>query len=158
YDVLADNFAFEMTQEDEAAMASAFEETFAFKGLDYRLTDRGGIAKSFALAVGVAEIFPDQPGTQMLIGADPDDLRVLSATSLRLGAGSMAAAFPPAKAYILALADFVAKGGTLIVKAEPETPVTPALLQSYENVQDPQEIVDLFGFSVTHKGSGTGAP
>ncbi|MEL6111841.1 MAG: hypothetical protein AAFR20_03460 [Pseudomonadota bacterium] len=155
YSVLSENFSLEMTKEQEEALAKAFEETAAFKGLTYRLSDRGGIEKSFAIAVALAELFPGQPGTEMLIGAEPDDLRVLSATSLRLGAGSMAQAFPPAKEYILALADFISKGGTLIVKADPDPPVTVKMVEDLGSVEDPQAVVDLFGFSVTHKGSGT---
>ena len=157
YDALTDNLTFDMTEEQEAALGEAFEQMFAFKGAEMRLSDRGGVAKSFAMAVAFAEMMPASARTGFLVGAEPDDLRVMAATTMRLSAGQMAQAFPPAQDYILAAADFVSKGGTLIAKFDPEEPITAALIKAKEEdgtMDDPAAALKIFGFTLTHKGSG----
>jgi len=137
---------------DGEVLAASFIENSTFNKFSLIFTDDGGIEKSFALAVAFADLMPEgEPGTAMLRGADPNDLRISTSAIIRLSASQAAEAFPPAKEYIKAFADFIQKGGTLKIEAEPVTPFSFADFENLDETEDPQAIVDLLGFTVMHE-------
>ena len=155
YDALFDHVDGTLADIDGTQIEAVLSETFAFEGMKAELADTGGLKRGFALAVAIADIMPeDDPSMAMLRGADPKDLRLTAATMMRLGAGQMGSVFPPAKDYISAVADFVAKGGRLVVEMNPPEPVTAAMIEDLNeasNPDDPEAIVNLLGFTLKHK-------
>lgn len=136
----------------------AFQEVFSsstsLESLKLAVSDRGGIDKSFALAIDIAKIVPveiDSPQLQMLRQSDPEQLKNGIAAIINLAAGQAGAEFPPAKDWMHAVANFLLSGGTLILAIEPDQPITAqtlAALDEMEGPPSPDVIVDTFGISV----------
>ena len=134
------------------AMGAAFMGKTILNNFSVVLEDNGGVEKSFKLAVAFADLMPeDEPGAAMLRGVSPSDLRVSTSLMIRLSSSQAAAAFPPAKDYINAVADFIEKGGTLKMEVKPPAPVSLADFETMGEPEDPQQVVDMLGFSITHE-------
>lgn len=139
---------------DVNALESLLRDKSALNKFLFLLTDHGGIQKGFAMAIDFAELAPEgDASVAMLRGADPTDLRVSIAGMIRLTAAQAAQSFPPARDYVIAIADFIQKGGALRIEANPPTPITAALLESEEaNFQtDPERAIKVFGFTLTQE-------
>ncbi len=137
---------------DGEALSALFLSDASLGGFSTKITDQGGLARGFELAVALADLAePGDPGVAMLQGARPADLRVSSAAMIRLAAGQAAEAFPPGQAYLVALADFVQKGGVLTIAADPAAPLNIADIQAAAAAGDPADLDDLLGVSVTRE-------
>lgn len=77
-------------------------------------------------------------------------MRTYLGTMTRMGAGAAAAEFPPAAEWIESMANYLETGGSLELASRPPTPITPSLIDAYDEEPSPEEIVEIFGLTVTH--------
>ncbi len=138
---------------DWPALAALVSETFVIDHAALSLEDKGGIAKSFGLAVDFAQLAPEgDPGAAMLRNSTPEDLRQSTAGMMRIAASQAAQGFPPAVAYIGAVADFIQHGGALRAEIAPSGPVSLGDIEAAgASGQDPQGLIDLLGFTLVHE-------
>lgn len=139
---------------DSAGLMTLLQDKLALRSASIAMSDAGGIAKSFAAAVDMADLSPDGAGGMaMLKGADPADIRVAAASSIRLMAGQAGQQFPPATDYLKAFGNYIQYGGVLRADAAPPEPVTLKALEAATQGEsaDPQALVDLLGLTVTHE-------
>jgi len=83
------------------------------------------------------------------MGGTADDLRQSAPAMIRLSGMELAQMNPRLSDYVNAVADFVAKGGSLEISASPEEPVAFSTLQSAGSA--PQDLPDTLNLKVTHK-------
>ena len=128
-------------QEMAAAKASGEENPFAalgaFRNFSLKLEDEKALDAIFAIAA-------------LQMGGTGEDLRLSAPAMIRLSGAQAAQMNPKISGYVNAVADFVAKGGTLEITAEPAEPVAFATLQG-ASATAPQTMPDVLGLEVTHK-------
>jgi len=131
---------------------------FAFNRGEVVLTDSGGIEKGFAVAVALADRLPEEELTGPLIsirGADPQELRTTTATLMRISGLTAGSAISNAKQFVNAAADFVAKGGRLVLKIEPDQPITQERASEIDRLvteKGPDAAIDALGISIKQEG------
>ena len=84
---------------------------------------------------------------------EPEQLRMLAVNSVIGMKPLVRQQVPGLDPWMDALAGFLEEGGSLKVGANPETPVTAAMaavLAMGGGEPDPEQIIDLFGLTVTH--------
>jgi len=109
----------------------------SFKGFSLTVADEKLLDAIFAIAA-------------LQMGGSASDLRQSAPAIIRLSGAQMGQLNPRISGYVNALADFIAKGGTLAIKAQPEEPVTFSALQAVGQTA-PQTLPDVLELEVTHK-------
>ena len=109
----------------------------AFKKFSLKLKDEKALDAIFGLAA-------------LQMGGTGEDLRQSAPAMIRLSGAQVAQMNPRISAYINAVADFVAKGGTLEIDAQPAAPVAFTTLQA-TSMSAPQTLPDVINLEVTHK-------
>lgn len=144
--------AYEAEEDDrETAFEELFQATFAFNGARYEEEDKGGYDKLFGFANSLGKEYPDQGWGAMLGSMEPEQLRAYLGTMMRMGKPGAAAEFPPAADWIEAYASFLESGGTFAFASSPPQPINFELIESMDDRDpEPEEIVELFGLTVTH--------
>ncbi|MEL6825921.1 MAG: hypothetical protein AAFN91_06680 [Pseudomonadota bacterium] len=138
------------SEDRDAAFETAFQEAFAFRGARFFEEDKGGYDKLFAFANALGKEYPDQGWGAMLGNMEPAQLRTYLGTMMRMGKSAAAAEFPPAADWLEAYASYLESGGSFEVRSAPPTPITVELMDSYEDEPEPEEIIEIFGLTVTH--------
>lgn len=156
FDALSSFDPAEGEKADWNGLLEIVREQAALRSLGLMIEDKGGLDKGYGLAVDFAKLVPEDPSDAvnvMLRNADPADLRISNAAMIRMMAPQMAQVLPAAKDYLVASADFIQKGGVLRAEANPPSPVTMEMIetQSAEFQTDPNRLVEMYGFSVTHE-------
>ncbi len=108
-----------------------------FNGFSMKVTDEKALDAIFAIAA-------------LQMGGTGADLRQSAPAMIRLGGAQAAMMNPRISDYVTALADFIAKGGTLEIKAQPADPVAFSALES-TGTTAPQTLPDVLELEVTHK-------
>lgn len=134
----------------EADMERAFQDAFAFRGLRWLEEDKGGYDKLFAFAHALGKEYPDQGWGAMLGSMEPAQLRGYLGTMTRMGKSAALNEFPPAADWIEAYATFLESGGSIEVVSDPPDPITFDFFDDFDAEPDPEEIVEIFGLSVSH--------
>lgn len=128
-------------EEIAAAMEDGDEDALlsqgAFKNFSLTLEDDRALDAIFALAA-------------LQMGGTGEDLRASVPAMIRLSGAQAAQMNPRISDYVNALADFVAKGGSLEIAARPAEPVPFATLQATGSTA-PQTLPDVIDLKVTHK-------
>lgn len=137
------DMAFSNMKLDEiaAAMDDGEEDAIlsngAFKGLNIKIEDQKALDAIFSLAA-------------LQMGGTGEDLRMSAPAMIRLSGAQVAQMNPRFADYVNAVADFVAKGGSLEISAKPAEPVPFATLQA-NGATAPQTMPDMLGLTVTHE-------
>lgn len=118
--------------EDDAVLAKG-----AFKSFSLKVEDQKALDAIFSLAA-------------LQMGGTGEDLRMSAPAMIRLSGAQVAQMNPRFTDYVNALADFVAKGGSLEIAAKPAEPVPFMSLQA-AGAAAPQTMPDVIGLTVTHK-------
>ena len=147
YDAL--KTAFE-SEDRETAFEEAFTDAFAFRGARWFEEDKGAYDKLFGFAHALGKEYPNEGWGAMLGNMEPQQMRTYLGTMTRLGAGAAAAEFPPAAEWIESMANHLETGGSLELASNPPTPITPTLIDDYDEEPSAEEIVEIFGLTVTH--------
>lgn len=121
----------------EAGETNAFAAQGAFKNFSLTLKDEKALDAIFALAA-------------LQMGGSGEDLRMSVPAMIRLSGAQAAQMNPRISGYVNALAEFVAKGGTLEVAAAPKEPVAFSTLQA-TGMTAPQTMPDVLNLTVSHK-------
>lgn len=108
----------------------------AFRNLSVTLADETALDVLFALSA-------------LQMGGTAEDLRQSTPAMIRLSGASVAQTNPRVADYVNAVADFVAQGGTLEIRAEPAEPVSLKTLQETGEIA-PQTLPDVLNLTVTH--------
>ena len=139
-------------EDKEAAFEEAFEESFAFNSLRLFEFDSGGYDKILGFAQAIGQEYSEEGWGAMLANMDPPQMRTYLATMIRMGKPAAEQEFPPAGEWIESFASFVETGGSIELKLAPPTPMTVDLIESIDENGEPspEEIVEIFGVSVTH--------
>ncbi|MCK5750882.1 MAG: hypothetical protein KAH44_31995, partial [Oricola sp.] len=128
-------------EEIAAAMEDGDEDALltkgAFKNFTLTLEDDRALDAIFALAA-------------LQMGGTGEDLRASVPAMIRLSGAQAAQMNPLISGYVNALAEFVAKGGSLNIAATPAEPVPFATLQATGSTA-PQTLPDVIDLKVTHK-------
>jgi hypothetical protein len=128
-------------EEIAAAMEDGDEDALltkgAFKNFTLTLEDDRALDAIFALAA-------------LQMGGTGEDLRASVPAMIRLSGAQAAQMNPRISGYVNALAEFVAKGGSLNIAATPAEPVPFATLQATGSTA-PQTLPDVIDLKVTHK-------
>lgn len=138
------------SEDREAAFETAFQDAFAFRGARFFEEDKGGYDKLFGFAHALGKEYPDEGWGAMLGNMEPAQLRTYLGTMMRMGKPGAAAEFPPAADWLEAYASYLESGGSFEVKLTPPTPITVELIESYEDEPEPEEMMEIFGLTVTH--------
>lgn len=128
-----DEIATAMEEGDDDAVLSKG----AFRNFSLKIEDEKALDAIFALAA-------------LQMGGTGEDLRMSAPAMIRLSGGQLAQMNPVMSDYVNALADFVAKGGSLEIAAKPAEPVPFMSLQA-AGATAPQTVPDVIGLTVTHK-------
>ena len=147
YDALSSAFE---AEDREEAFETAFREAFSFQGARWFEEDKGGYDKLFGFANAIGKEYPDEGWGAMLGSMEPAQMRTYLGTMTRMVKASAAAEFPPAEAWIESIATYLESGGSLEIAARPPVPINEELIDSYEDEPEPEEIVEIFGLTVTH--------
>lgn len=134
----------------EAAFEAAFEAALSFREARYYERDSGGYDKILNLAHTLGKAHSDQGWGAVLAGMEPLQMRTYLATLIRMGKASAEAEFAPAADWLDAIATYVETGGAIELRVDPPEPITIALMESYDDPPEPDEMVNLFGISVSH--------
>ncbi|MHA7870751.1 MAG: hypothetical protein ACX939_00220 [Hyphococcus sp.] len=126
----------EIAEANESGEAQPVAALGKFNGFSMSLKDEKALDAMFAIAA-------------LQMGGDGEDLRVSAPAMIRLSAAQFAQGDSPLGDYIDAIADFVGKGGTLEIKAQPEAPV--ALLELQDAGASPMALPETLGLTITHK-------
>ncbi len=138
-------------EDRDAAFEASFETSFAFRGARFAEEDKGGYDKLFGFAHALGKEYPDQGWGAMLGNMEPAQLRAYLGTMMRMGKAAAADEFPPAAGWIESYASYLETGGSIEFASNPPTPVTKALIDSHDGDEpEPDEIVEIFGLTVTH--------
>lgn len=141
-DVAGDEF------EDE--FETLFEESFSFVGARLYESDEGGYDKLFGFLHELGKLHESEGWGATLAGMPPENMRTFIATMTRSVKGN-ASDVPQAADWIEAVAAyFETSGGSLEIRVEPETPLTPEMIDALDGADDPQAAIEQFGISVTH--------
>lgn len=109
----------------------------AFKAFSLKIKDEKALDAVFSLAA-------------LQMGGTGEDLRMSVPAMIRLSGAQAAQMNPRISGYVNALADFVAKGGSLEIAAAPAEPVAFTALQA-TGMTAPQTLPDVIDLKVTHK-------
>lgn len=137
------DMAFSNMKLDEIAAAmddgeqNAVLSNGAFKSLNIKLEDQKALDAIFSLAA-------------LQMGGTGEDIRMSAPAMIRLSGAQVAQMNPRFTDYVNAVADFVAKGGSLEISAKPAEPVPFATLQA-NGATAPQTMPDMLGLTVTHE-------
>ena len=134
-------------------IAELFTQSVAFKKYALKITDKGGLEKSFAMAVDFAQLAPeDDPSMAMLRSTTPEILRNMATNAFILPMSEVGKVFPPGVNYLQSVSDFVGKGGVLSVRVAPNAPLyvkeAEALMLTLQS--NPEGIEEALGIQVTH--------
>lgn len=121
---------------DDPGVASLFSQG-AFRNFSLKVEDEEALDAIFALAA-------------LQMGGTGEDLRASVPAMIRLMGAQAAQMNPRMTDYINALAEFVSKGGSLDIIAEPAEPVAFSALQA-TGATAPQTLPDMINLTVTHK-------
>ena len=123
-----------------------------FTSFDLVIEDQGGLDKVFSMVFAFSKLAPeDDPTFSYLQALEPDELRMVAASGIRILTVQTAKAFPPATDYLNAFADFVEEGGTFEMHARPEQPVTMESMETLQSLsEDPDALVEYLRVSVVH--------
>ena len=113
-----------------------FDEA-AFKKFTFNIEDEKALDAIFALAA-------------LQMGGTAEDLRLSAPAMIRLSGATATQFSPRVLDYVNAVADFVAKGGAIEVKAEPAEPLALSELQEV-GATNPATLLDRIDLTVTHK-------
>ena len=69
---------------------------------------------------------------------------------MRMGKPAASQEFPAAADWLESYASYLESGGSFEVKLTPPTPITVELIESYEDEPEPEEMIEIFGLTVTH--------
>lgn len=141
--------AFE-SEDREEAFETAFLEAFSFRGARWFEQDKGVYDKLFGFAHALGKEYPDEGWGAMLGSMEPAQMRTYLGTMARMGKASAGAEFPPAADWIESIAAYLETGGSLEIASNPPRPIDEELIDSYEDDPEPEEIVEIFGLTVTH--------
>lgn len=141
--------AFE-SEDREDAFETAFLEAFSFRGARWFEQDKGVYDKLFGFAHALGKEYPDEGWGAMLGSMEPAQMRSYLGTMTRMGKASASAEFPPAAEWIESIATYLETGGSLEIASNPPRPIDEELIDSYEDDPEPEEIVEIFGLTVTH--------
>lgn len=137
----------------ESAFQIALISDFAFQGLNWEMNDLGGLTNLFEMLHAIGLAFPEEEGMAMLTYNEPEQLRMLAVNSVIGMKPMVRQQVPGIDPWMDALASFLEEGGTLSIDANPEQPVTAAVaavLMMGGSEPDPEQIIELFGLTVTH--------
>lgn len=134
----------------EAAFETAFQEAFAFRGARFFEEDKGGYDKLFGFAHALGKEYPNEGWGAMLGNMEPAQLRTYLGTMMRMGKPAASQEFPAAADWLESYASYLESGGSFEVKLTPPTPITVELIESYEDEPEPEEMIEIFGLTVTH--------
>ncbi len=142
-------------EDGESLFEEAFKEDFEFRSLEIVMSDTGGLTNLFDMLHAIGQAFPEQEGMAMLAYNDATQLRGLAVNSVIGMKPMVRQEVPGADPWMDALASFLEEGGTLTIAAKPPRPINAALIDEMddkyaEDDPEPEEIAEIFGFSVTH--------
>lgn len=141
----------DLEQTDEAALEALFENNTKVSSINFDVVDEGGLDKSFALAIDVAKLMPeDSSEAAMLRNQTPEGLRQMTSSLLFLAAAGAAKEFPVAQEYATMVANFITSGGALHFALQPDSALGAAELESIDSME-PDQIIEMIGFSMTHE-------
>lgn len=138
------------SEDREEAFETAFLEAFSFRGARWFEQDKGVYDKLFGFAHALGKEYPDEGWGAMLGSMEPAQMRTYLGTMARMGKASAGAEFPPAADWIESIAAYLETGGSLEIASNPPRPIDEELIDSYEDDPEPEEIVEIFGLTVTH--------
>ena len=138
------------SEDREDAFETAFLEAFSFRGARWFEQDKGVYDKLFGFAHALGKEYPDEGWGAMLGSMEPAQMRSYLGTMTRMGKASAGAEFPPAAEWIESIATYLETGGSLEIASNPPNPIDEELIDSYEDDPEPEEIVEIFGLTVTH--------
>ncbi|WP_018146484.1 hypothetical protein [Henriciella marina] len=134
----------------EDGFEKLFEEHFSFVGARLYEVDEGGYDKLFGFLHELGKLHESEGWGAWLAGMPPENMRTFIATMTRSVKGN-ASDVPQAADWIEAVAAyFETSGGSLDIRVEPETPLTPEMIEALDTADDPQAAIEQFGISVTH--------
>ena len=131
----------------------AFREAFEFRQVELSVTDMGGLTNLFEMLHAIGEAFPEQEGMAILAYNDAAQLRNLAVNSVIGMKPMVRQEAPMADPWMDAIASFLEEGGTLTFGAKPPQPIDVDFIESLDadGVEpEPEEIVELFGLTVSH--------
>lgn len=137
----------------ESALQMALVRDFEFRSLNWQMNDLGGLTNLFEMLHAIGLAFPEEEGMAILAYNEPEQLRMLAVNSVIGMKPLVRQQVPGLDPWMDALAGFLEEGGSLSIGANPETPVTAAMaavLAMGGGEPDPEQIIDLFGLTVTH--------
>jgi len=127
----------DMAAAREAGEDNVFLAQGAFDHFALKITDEKALDAIFALSA-------------LQMGGAGEDLRQSVPAMVRLSGMQAAQMNPRISGYVDAVAEFIAKGGTIEITAKPATPVPFTGLQS-TGMTAPQTLPDVLDLKVTHK-------
>ena len=120
---------------DNGDSENPFAESAELKSFSLKLDDEKALDAIFDIAA-------------LQMGGTGDDLRQSTPALIRLSGAQFAQLNPRISDYIDAVADFIAKGGSLEIKASPDEPVGAADLETMGAA--PQSLPDILELTITH--------
>lgn len=147
YDALKSAFE---AEDREEAFEEAVQAAFAFRGARWFEEDKGGYDKLFGFAHALGKEYPNEGWGAMLGNMEPAQLRSYLGTMTRMAKTAAAEEFPPAAEWIESFASYLETGGSIEFASNPPTPINEELIDSYEDEPEPEEIIEIFGLTVTH--------
>ena len=111
---------------------------------------KGVYDKLFGFAHELGKEYPEEGWGAMLGSMEPAQMRTYLGTMTRMVKPNAAAEFPPAADWIESFATYLETGGSIEFASNPPLPITEELIDSYETEPEPEEIVEIFGLTVTH--------
>lgn len=140
---------------EEGELTSAFEDLFethfSFTGARLYESDDGGYDKLFGYLHALGKQHESEGWGATLAGMPPEDLRQFIAVMTRSAKGRVQDQFPQAVDWIEAVAAyFETSGGSLDIRLDPPSPLTPDRIEELARANDMDAWVEQFGISVTH--------
>lgn len=137
----------------EEQFEQAAKDAFEFRSLELTMTDTGGLTNLFEMLHAIGEAFPEQEGMAILAYNDAAQLRSLAVNSVIGMKPMIRQQAPMADPWMDAVASFLEEGGTLTLAAKPAQPINAELIESLDAEgfdPEPEELVEIFGLTVTH--------
>lgn len=135
----------------DSAFEDLFETHFTFNGARLYESDDGGYDKLFGYLHALGQQHESEGWGATLAGMPPEDLRQFIAVMTRSAKGRVQDQFPQAVDWIEAVAAyFETSGGSLDIRLDPPSPLTPDRIEELARANDMDAWVEQFGISVTH--------
>lgn len=135
---------------DQGKLATLFEDESKFVGFHLELAEDGDIGRLFELAHDLGQFgSPDDELMSMLASMSPEDMRREAAARLFDMSRQASAQDPRGSELLLKASEWVGKGGTLRVEANPKKPVPLTSFGDVLMVGD-TSILDQLGVKITH--------